>query len=415
MTGLIVRKLVPFVYSLDVNTKTNLKVETLSAAGFGLFAGAFYPFFAVTAVRLGAAGALLALITAAPFMGQLFAVYWGHKSQESQKLPFVVISGVLSRFTVILLALTRSVELFALLIILHFLLAAAGWPAYTGLMQKIYPMQFRGQIMGRLQFIMGLSRIGVTYMAGLWLDSYGYGWVFIGAGIFGIISSIIYSRIKEPELPGKKANRSRFSLSQSWQLLKYDRVFRIALLGFFVFDLGNMLLAPIYPLFQVEYLGLSNIDIGRLSIFWIGGWFLTAPFWGQLVDRFQPIFLIMVAIGLFLISPLIYFLNLPYQLLMLASFIQGAAGSSLEVGWINLMIKLGGDKSSQYSGIYLTLLGLRGLLGPLLGNLLLGFMEINFLFLVSPVFLVMGIIPFVFLLKQRQLLLNSSGEKLVLE
>lgn len=389
----LVNRFIPFFYRLDEDTRFNMKIDMGASVCFGFFAGAVYPFFAVTAVRLGVTGTLLAMITAAPFMGQLFAVYWGHRSDQGQKLPFVVISGILSRLMVILLAFVSKAEFFALFVILHFLLASIGGPAFTSLVRKIYPLQFRGQIMGRIQFIIGMVRVVVTYLAGLWLDAHGFTSLFIVAGSFGILSSLIFTRIKEPQ--EKLPPRSRFSLRNTFQLLKADRLLRLAITGFFIFDLGNLILAPVYPLVQVNELGLTNLQIGQLAIFWIAGWFTTVPLWGWIIDHFQPLHSIVISIIIFLGSPLIYFFQSPYYLLMLASFLGGAAGSSLELGWLNLMMKLGGARSSQYSGLYLTMLGVRGLIGPLIGNSLLKVMVIYHIFMVTVGLLILGSIPFI--------------------
>ena len=409
MTGLVLRKFVPFFYSLDDTTRFNFQIDALSAVSFGIFAGAFFPFFSITAVRLGASGMLLALITAAPFMGQLFAVYWGHRSDQGQKLPFVVSSGILSRVTLILLALTHNVELFALLIVLHFLFAAAGSPAYTALMKKIYPLQFRGQLMGKIQFVIGICRVAVTYFAGIWLDMYGYRSVFIIAGIAGIISSLIYSRLDEPK-EIINSDKKKFSLKSFVKVFKNDKMLKLAITGFFIFDLGNLILAPVYPLIQVKYMGLTNFEIGHLSIFWILGWFITAPYWGKVVDHYDPIRTVIIAVLLFIGSPLIYLFNSPYYLLMVASFLGGAAGSSLEVGWLNMMINLGGENSSRYSGIYLTFLGIRGVIGPIIGNLLVAVVNPFSIFLISIQILLLGLIPFIILIEKQKKAASKSDE-----
>ena len=403
MSELVFRKFVPFFYSLDDITKFNFRIDALSAVSFGIFAGAFFPFFSITAVRLGASGILLALITAAPFMGQLFAVYWGHRSDQGQKLPFIVTSGILSRVTLIILALTHNVEIFALLIVLHFLFASAGSPAYAALMKKIYPLQYRGQLMGKIQFIIGMCRVMVTYLAGIWLDMYGYRSIFIIAGIAGIISSLVYSRIDEPE-EYRRAVRQSFSIKVFIKTFRNDKLLRLAIIGFFIFDLGNLILAPVYPLIQVNYMGLTNFEVGRLSIFWILGWFISAPIWGRVVDHYDPVRTIFIAIFLFMGLQLIYLFNSPYYFLMLASFLGGAAGSSLEVGWLNMMMNLGGDKSSQYSGIYLTFLGLRGIIGPVIGNVLISLVNPFSIFLISIQILLLGLIPFIILIEKQELI-----------
>lgn len=382
--------------NLDESTRYNFKIDAAASVFFAFYAGVLYPFFPATAVRLGIDGILLALLTASPFMGHLFAVYWGHKSECKPKRKVVFYSGFISRMLLIGLGLVSNSTVFALMLILHFVIAAAGWPAFTALMQNIYPARERGRLMGSIQFIIGLSRVGVTYFAGLMIDFYGHGRLFIIAGIAGMIASFVIRKVKDPgEARDCALAKSRFSLKNTAKILKNDNLFSLTLMGFFIFDLGNMLLVPIYPLYQVKVMGLSNFQIGQLSIFWMIGWFISAPYWGSLNDKKRPLLVVMAAVGLFMISPLIYFSNPIFYVLPLASLAAGAAGSALEVGWLNQIIRLGGSKSAVYSGIYLTALGLRGLIGPVLGGILIKYFSFNAIFILAVFFLSAGLIPLI--------------------
>ena len=384
--------------NLDKTTQHNFKIDATASIFFALYAGVLYPFFPATAVRLGIDGILLALLTASPFMGHIFAVYWGHSSENKSKRKFVFYSGFISRMLLIALGLITNSTVFAIMLIFHFAIAAAGWPAFTALMQNIYPAKERGRLMGLIQFIIGICRVAVTYGAGLMIDHYGHGRLFIIAGISGMIASYIIRKVKDPiEITDKSLKKRKFSIKETVKILKTDKLFRLTMLGFFIFDFGNMLLVPIYPLYQVNKMGLTNFQIGQLSIFWMIGWFISAPFWGSLNDKKNPLIVIKSAIILFLISPFIYFMDPIFYILPLASITAGAAGSALEVGWLNQIIKLGKGKSAVYSGIYLTGLGLRGLIGPLIGGLLINYLSFNNIFVIALMLMASGLIPFIIL------------------
>ena len=374
------------------NLDHNIRVDILASFAFGIYAGILFPFFPALAVRQGVEGLLLALITASPFMGHLFAVYWGHRCECGSKKKYMFISGLISRFLLITLGLFSTPAVFAIMIIMHFMIAAVAWPAYTGLIKSIYPPAIRGRIMGLVQMVIGLVRVFVTYGAGLMLDSWGYGTFFIIAGIAGITASFIIRYFREDK-ESMQRPAAGFSFADTAGHITRDRGLRYSLLSFFIFDLGNLILLPVYPYVQVTALGLSNFQIGQLSIFWMIGWLIFSPIWGNLVDRRNPLSAVKTAIFLFTISPLIYLMQPPFYVLPLASLSAGAAGAALEVGWINQMIVLGGDKSSTYSGIYLTLLGFRGLLGSLIGGVLLGLVPVGFIFLLTLTLLLVGLLP----------------------
>lgn len=86
-----------------------------------------------------------------------------------------------------------------------------------------------------------------------------------------------------------------------------------------------------------------------------------------------------------------------FYILPIASMTAGAAGSALEVGWLNQIIKLGKGKSAVYSGIYLTGLGLRGLIGPIIGGLLINHLTFNNIFIIALLLMASGLIPFIIL------------------
>ena len=387
-------KLFPYYDELDQDVKFNLRVDALASLIFGIFSGAVYPFTSVIALRLGASNFLIGFVNTAPFIGQLFAIYWGHRSAHSpRKIPMIVWIGLIARLMIIPLAFVTSPALFVFLVVFHNLVATFSVPAFNALMKKIYPDQYRGRLMGISRFLPGIAYVGATYLAGWWIDMVGYKSLFIVAGIVGVISILVYTRMREEASVIASKNVPTFSLSKVVNILKRDRAMAFATLGFVIFGFGNLFANPAYPIYQVKVSGLSYTEIGLLSVFNMPVWFLSYIFWGWVNDRTRSMVNIYIGITMYGLAPLIYLCHPSLPMMILASCLQGAAGASQDVGYINLLIKLGGEDADHYMGIYGTFLGLRGMLAPVLGSLLLDKIGFTGIFIVAASLIYLGLIP----------------------
>lgn len=386
--------------NVSSQVRHNYTVDTLSAAFFAIFAGAFYPFVAALAVQMGAEEKMVGLIVAAPFVAQLFTMYWGHLCQERKKLPFIIYPGILARVVIIPLAFIGDVRFFILLVILHHLVGAIAWPAFTGLMQKIYPVECRGRLMGKVRFVFGFFHILATATAGVLIDVLGFGPVFIAVSLLGIVGALVLRRIKEPAEGKRSILCSRFSLLESLSLLRKNPVLGRFILGISFFDFGFLVIQPVLPLYWVNILDLSNNQIGQISIMFMASWFLSSPLWGVLIDRTRPVISVYGAVLIYLAVPLIYLGSPLFAGVLLGAAFAGTAMAAYETGWSNNLMRLGGSESSRYVGLYLSLVGVRGLLGPLLGAYFLRTLGRELTMLMALLFIISSFIPL--LLSDRQ-------------
>ncbi len=372
--------------------KHNLKVDALSASFFALAGGALYPFLAAIAISMGAGPLGVGLLVAAPFAAQLFTIYWGHLCQNRKKLPFIVFPGIAARLLLFPLAFISSPAIFVSLIILHHMFLAITWPAFTSLVQKIYPITSRGSMMGLVKFVFGIFYIVAVAGAGRNIDNFGHRWVFIVAAIAGITASLIFRKIREPEEGKETAICRRFSHRESFSIFKKFPAFKWFVLGMTCFELGKFMVQPYLPLYWMNELSLNNSSIGVIAIIVTLFWFLASPLWGIMVDRLHPIWVIISGAGLYTLVPLIYITAPNWSGVLLAASFTGLGMAAYEVGWSNNLLRLGGNQAGKFIGIYLSLVGLRGLLGPIVGSTILSWGSPAPLLLIS-VLLLAGSFP----------------------
>lgn len=366
------KSLIPLGKDFNSQVRHNLAVDTLSASFFALFAGAIYPFLAAVAVQLGALEWEIGLLVAAPFIGQIFTIYWGHLCQnKTRKLPFIVAPGVFCRLLIIPLAFMNNATFFISLVFLHHLIGAIAFPAFTGLTQKMYPLTVRGRLMGMVRFVYGLFHVLSTAVAGLLIDGLGFSKVFIIAAVIGMMGSLYFSRIKEPLEKNNKGLCRKFSFKVSLNLLLNRKEFALFIAGVSFIELGNMMVQPALPLYWINVLGLTSSQVGQISIFTMGFWFLSAPLWGSIIDKTRPIISVYGSVVFYALIPLIYLSEPQFYLVLVAASCLGLGMAGYEAGWSNHLMRLGRENSTSYVGLYLSLTGLRGLIAPFAGAFIL--------------------------------------------
>jgi len=151
----------------------------------------------------------------------------------------------------------------------------------------------------------------------------------------------------------------------------------------------------------VKYLGLSNAQVGIVAALWAAAWMVAYPVWGSLVDRRGPGKAIIASVVLFGACGLSYFFGQSLPAVLLASVFSGVGEAAIDIGWMNECMKLAPGRVSLYSGVHLTLLGVRGTIGPLLGSALAPLLGLTNAILVGALVLLLGLAPMLLALKRE--------------
>jgi MFS family permease len=264
--------------------------DSLGTITFAFFAGLAATFFPVVARKLGASSFQMALITSAPFMGALFTLYWARVSDNAvSQMGFYVKVKLLARGIILLFFLAINPWIFILLVFLNSLLEQAGSPAYLGIMKKIYSDDYRGRAMGYVRMEMAIVAVFACYLGGFLLDHFSYRYIFPLGATFGILSIIYFGRIKVQKNNAKQKRKKQGILPKEiLEVFKKDRPFALFQTIFFIQGFANLMVMPLFPIFLVDYLGISNTSMGKLvslsSIFLI----FSYLFWGHHIDKRGP-------------------------------------------------------------------------------------------------------------------------------
>ncbi len=380
----------------DHELRHNFTRHIIADSLFALFAGSAFPFVMPVLIRLGATDLWVGAAQAAPFIGLLFSMYWGHFSEGRPKVPIIVYSSIAARLLFIVLAMMANPVAFVGVYVIYQLVINIGGPAFPGLIHKIYPAEFRGRMVGTTRLFLGAMQIAATFVAGRNLDKLGHHFWWSLAACLAIVSALVFSRIREPQEPERPARRPKFSFREQVDLLGRDRAFLLFLLGCTVMGFGNLISSPAIPLYQVKKLALSSQQLATASMLYTTFWLGSYPIWGWVIDRLRPIYAVIGAVLLFALANFSYSLGYGFLSVLVASALFGVGDSGLDLGWNNQVMRLTSHQVSTYSGIYLSFLGLRGTVGPLLGSLLLPMIGLRSIFLISTVVIIIGLVPFFF-------------------
>lgn len=355
---------------LDEAVRHNFRVDLFAAILFGPFV-ACLNFIPVVLRRMGASTDWIAFYFTQAFIGFILTflsvrIFPKGKGMFKSALVFYFIS----RSSFLWMAWLGKPETLILALMGFWLFETFPLPVYTKIMQLVYPANLRGQAMSLVRVGMSLASLVATPIAGWLLDQFGYTALFLIGGIFAIVSSFVFSRLRidEKEPSGVPLQVSGGVLD----ILRVDSRFRVYLGSLVLFGIGFLVISPLMPLVQVDRLKLSYASVGWLgfiqSAFFLAGYLS----WGKLIDKQGGIWALRWAFGTAVIIPLSYLFARSGWVLAPGFAAMGIVNSAMDVVLLNTVIQLAPEKQlGEYSALQTVVLGVRGLVAPLIGVSLL--------------------------------------------
>jgi DHA1 family inner membrane transport protein len=360
----------------------------------GLYTGAVFPFITVIARDdLKAGPGILAFITAAPFLGNLLALFWARAMEGRRKVPFVKWSHLTARGTVLLCLFATSAWPFALILSAAQIIGTIATPAYAAIIKSVYPDDQRGRILSFTRAAILIAQVGTTLLAGWLMDhlEVPFQFIFATAALVGIAAALVFARIEPEDEQGEPAHRAgsegqprhgvtaelaataRFIWS-TLRILREDTAFRWFALSVFLYGFGNLLTVPIIPVIQVDEMKIAKGQLGVLVNLTQIVAILSYFYWGRYVDRKGPQRAVVVNVLLNVLVPLTYILtgalHQPSAWTLLPAYvIMGVVGAGIDLSYFNaILIFSGPDNVSRYQALQSFLLGIRGSIAPFVGS-----------------------------------------------
>jgi MFS family permease len=304
------------------------------------------------------------------------------------KMPFVVWSWTLARGLLLLMALaTRSLP-FVMIAVATMFIGTVATPAYTSIMKEVYPDRSRGRLMGSIRMGLQAMTLVSTLIVGRLLDLTSYRVVFPIAGLVGIVAAFAFSRIvtHPAETDGTKV-----SVLSTLSILRDDANYRWFGLSVFIYGFGNLMAVPVYTIFQVDTLHITNTQVANLANVSSAVMILAYIFWGAYLDRHGPLQGVAAAVLVGALVPLVYLFAHDVRTLYLMAIAMGVTNAGIDLSYINSILVFADERRiAQYQSLHSALLGVRGIIGPFAGAALMQAAGVQAVFVVSLVMILAG-------------------------
>lgn len=377
------RRAVAATLAVPTESSHSFRWDVLAGACAGAFQGITFPFFVrIARVELHASEFAIALMMAAPFVGNLLSPLWARRMEGREKMPFCLGSWITARsllFLMPLLAFTPTA--FVGLVFGMQFIGTISAPAYTSLMRDIYPDRARGRLMGYVRVGTQTLMFLATMAAGRLIDhGVSFQLLFPFAGMLGIGAALAFSRVRPipveaPPPPGPADHGYAAFVLDTLTILRDNVGYRWFALSVFFYGFGNLMVQPLYALYQNDRLHITGTQIANLanfaSLVAIAGFF----FWGRQMDKWGASRTVMFGILLFSFVPIVYMISPTIPMLFVAAALMGFGSSCIELAYVqNILSYAEPGRAAQYQSLHSLLLGLRGVAAPLVAvRLLHGF------------------------------------------
>ena len=362
----------PVFDRLPLTDRVTYYYELWAALFIGVFMGAGLSLVSIIARRIGMSSTGITVMLSMPFVGNLCSIYFGHRIQERRdKMPFVFWPGVTSRLAVCLTVFVTNPRVFLVVMSFYYFVSTIPGPAYASIMSTNYSDSERGRLMKNIRILRTVISALFAYGAGLILDLHpdAYRWLLPLSAVFGIAGSIMFRKVRVKV--GRTTRDAAGTFLGGLKVLKEDKRFLIFMGLFFLCAFPGKLAIPLEPIWFVDELDFdyrsAGLIVGTLvPVVGVLGYIL----WAKLLERVHPLMLLscMFLLGV-LRYPILALATEPAHVIP-ASIVSGLDNPGFELIPLFVMIRFARDRLPLYVSFHSTLVGVRGIIGPFIGNAL---------------------------------------------
>lgn len=330
---------------------------------------------------LGASAFQIALMTIFKPMVAILSFYWSAGLGKGKTLKSNVLwAGFFMRAPFLLCPWIDSVWFVIASAVNYMFFYRAGNPAWLEMIRRNMDAGKRGKLFSWTMGIAYAEGIALSLAMGSLLDHNPQMWknLFFGTALVGLLVLLIQSRvaIEEEVLEEKRLSLKELLIrpwKDSYRLMKDRPDFSKFQWGFMISGLGLMLIQPALPIFAVDALGVSYMELaGAISIAKGLGFAISSFLWSRWIDNVNILRLSSIVSFSLSLFPLLLSLSMGgIAWFYLAYFWYGVGQGGSHLVWnMSGPIFSGKEDSSRYTGVNVVLVGLRGAVGPSLGGYL---------------------------------------------
>jgi DHA1 family inner membrane transport protein len=379
--SLLLTRLSPLRPWIPPAIRRNAAIDVTAAAFFGLWGGLTTPFIPFMGRRLGASPLEVSVLVAAQAVVLLTSLWVVNLVRIGHPVRVVIIPSLVARSLFFAMPFVRTPEEYVALIVVHYAIGQMGSPAYAQVMRAVYPDDLRGRIMAVVRVGMALCWIAASLIGGRLMQLVDFRWVFASAAVFGVTSSVVFSRIRLPAVPEPEV---RADLRHVGRVLRDDRGYRQFLAGLFVYGFATWFYGPAIAILLVDVLHATSFQAGLLGAVTSGTWLFSYYYWGRMIDRRSAARAMIGVLFIGSLTPLVYLSALNAWMVQGAGITEGLTSAGFDIGWIAVVLQYApADRIRQYVAIWNFLVGLRAGTAPFLAGVLIPQLGVRWIFAIA--------------------------------
>ena len=339
----------------------------------GVLSSGAQTFCLFIAIRFFNAGETIkALIAAAPFMGMFLSMLLLHYASLTnwKKSTWGAIPSFITGGCLLIAAWAQSLTLFACLVIAGYICRSALLPFITEIYSDNYPPGKRATFFSK-PLLLSVGIAALSGFIGSWfleLNINNYHWIFTFLGFCAFAKAVaIFSMPSEPIVDSPHTN----PFGNMKYIIK-DKSFGYVLLTWFIMGFANLWTLPL----RVDYVTAPEWGIEGSAIY--VAMIITIipetirmiliPFWASLFDKMNFVVLRMILNLFFGCGVLLFFVTSNPWVIGMGSALIGAAFAGGSIAWNLWVTKYAPPgKAGAYMSVHVSLTGIRGTIGPILG------------------------------------------------
>ena len=339
----------------------------------GILSSGAQTFCLFIAIRFFNAGETIkALIAAAPFMGMFLSMLLLHYASLTnwKKSTWGAVPSFITGCCLLIAAWAQSLTLFACLVIAGYICRSALLPFITEIYSDNYPPGKRATFFSK-PLLLSVGIAALSGFIGSWfleLNINNYHWIFTFLGFCAFAKAVaIFSMPSEPIVDSPHTN----PFGNMKYIIK-DKSFGYVLLTWFIMGFANLWTLPL----RVDYVTAPEWGIEGSAIY--VAMIITIipetirmiliPFWASLFDKMNFVVLRMILNLFFGFGVLLFFVTSNPWVIGMGSALIGAAFAGGSIAWNLWVTKYAPPgKAGAYMSVHVSLTGIRGTIGPILG------------------------------------------------
>jgi MFS family permease len=384
-------------------------------AWYGVLSGVSATFTGVFALRLGASNLLVGLLSSLPALinviVQLPAARLIERERDRKRL--LVVSGFLSRLPVLLIALVPWLPRFPAEAVVYItalgtIPGAAANVAFTAMLADVVAPQYRAHVVSVRNMLLSVVTTITVLGAGQALDvlpfPVGYQLIFVVAFVASLVSLYYLGRIvipdSQPAGPAAAEPGRSDALAMARKMLAQRSYVRFTV-GAFLLHWAIHFPIPLYVIYRVRVLGISEGWIGTLSMVESAVTIVSYYFWGRIAERYGHRLVLLVGLVGVCFYPIGTALSASAYPLLIVSFVSGVFAPAFALALFNGLLEVvPAERRATYVAAFNTLLNVPAFVAPILATAMAERIGVRTTLWIGGAARVVGLLMFAYLLSE---------------